>query len=351
MLIYVDATPNELAACSEAEIEELFSELIRASLRGHHLILIDRACCDWALENLTLNNRERAHLSSLRNAFTQRGALRQHAVFQLTVGVGTFGLQRLGKAFQIGHVPLLRGEYLEKAVLLVENADSDGEFLRHVFHAMNRVHPVKDVMFETRHGGGSTIVPCFDTELRSKRIVVCLADSDQIAPCGGYSSTVKALMKTAELQTFVGQLFVTRCREIENHLPIELIAQHNLCPQYPDFFKLRQLIQNQIVINERERVCLFFDAKNGFLGSTIAGKNYPPAVNQWLSDHFGQGADLNTVNIAGLGEALLQQFLRSGQAMRDLARYICSEEWRLVFGGFFEEMIWFFAADRKRAAV
>lgn len=349
MIIFLEASPEELLAHPVSGIEELFSELIRSSLRGYHLVLIDRGACDWALANLTLNGRERAHLSELKNTFTQKGAMRQQAAFQLCVGTGSFGLQKVGNVYQIGHIPLLRGEYLDKAILLVENEENDGEFVSQVFHALKRDHPVKDFVFETRHGGGSTIVPCFDTALRSKRVIVCLADSDRVAPCGPVSSTVKALHKTAQLQTYVGGLFITLCREVENHLPSELVRVHNLCPQYPDFAKLEALIQNQVVHAPLEKLWFSFDAKNGFVGSSIPGKNYPASVEGWLCEHFGQGDEIDSVLIAGLGDALLQQFLRSGEALRDFAAHIRGEEWKGAFGGFFEEMLWFFAAERRKA--
>lgn len=349
MIIYLEASTQELLESPLHEIEELFSELIRSSLRGYHLILIDRQACDWALANLKLNSREQAHLYTLKGIFTQKGSLRQIARCVLHIGVGSFGLQKLGSNYQIGHIPLLRGDYLDKSILLVENEENDGEFARQVFHALRRDHAVKNFTFETRHGGGSTIVSVFDAHLRSKRILVCLADSDRYAPCGPVSSTVNALVKTASLQTFVGELFITLCREVENHIPNELIQLHKICPEYKDFDLLRKLINMQAKTSPIENIWFWFDAKHGFFGGEVLRKKHSSSVESWICQNFGQDNDISSVSISGFGEALLQQFLKSGEAMRDFATYVQSDAWKAAFGNFFEDIMWYFAADQKRA--
>lgn len=351
MLIFFEAAPAELTTSDPGEMEELFTELIRSSLRGHHLILIDRLCCTWALENLNITRREKAHLEHLRNAFTQRGALRREALVQLIVGLGSYGLQLQDQAFVIGHRQLLIGRFLEKPVLLVENAEADGALLGTVFHAIKRNHPVKDFAYEARHGGGSTIVRCFDTELRERRIVVCVADSDKVAPCSGASATVQALTKTSQLQTYVGKLFVTGCREIENHIPLRIIQEHGLCPQYPHFDKLTQRLLSQPAANEKERLWLYLDLKAGFRGIEVAAKPYHQNVHAWIEEHYGQGEPISNLTLAGFGDALMQSFLRSGAAIADFARHVLSDEWRRVFGAFFDEMLWYFLAERKRPAI
>lgn len=349
MLISFEATDEELSGQPEPEIEELFSELLRASRRGYHFVLIDRRTSDWGLNNLTLNNREKAHLEALKSGFTQRGQLRRQAEFQLQIGLGSFGLEKRGKVYTIGHIALLRGEYLEKSILLVENAEGDGELIKNIFYTLRRSHPVKDYSVEIRHGGGSTIVPVFDDLMRTKRITVCVADSDRVSPLSPDSSTVKALSKTAQLQTFVGALFVTLCREIENHLPFELIRKHKVCPQYPDFDKLAHLIQNQQVAKADERLWLSFDVKKGFVGAALDTKNHSDEVRQWLEANFCQGQLPSTWNVAGFGEAVLGEFMKSGPAMSEFALHVHTEDWRCYFGDFFDEMLWFFAAEKKIA--
>lgn len=353
MIVFFEAADFELNNANEDELELLFSELLRASLRGHHYVLIERRTCEWALQRLSLNRKEAAHLHFLKQGYTQRGAIRNISNCQLIVGISAAGLQQVGEfKYQIGHKALLRGNYLDEPVLLVENSESDGTLIHHALKSVQRDHPIKDFSFIVRHGGGSTIVTCFDAELRAKRVTVCIVDSDKISPCSSPSSTVRALHKTADLGTFVGGVFVTRCREIENHLPLELIKRHRLCVTFPDFDILEEIIRRPNGNDSSEACWLYFDLKKGLSGDALLSKPLAQDVEKWLRETFSdESRSLEATRIAGFGDAILSQFLNSGPAMQDLNEHTKSQFWQSVFAPWFKEISWFFAAEKKKAVI
>ncbi|MGV2016792.1 hypothetical protein [Agrobacterium sp. 22-223-1] len=343
---------DELVSAPIEEVEQLFSELVRASIFASHYVIITRDACGWASDNLDLGRKYKAHLNSIKQDFTTKASILGQAKNVLKVGIGSSGLQSLtGGGYEIGHRALLRGRYLEQAVLLVENAENDGDFARSIFQILKNKHPVKHFSFDTRHGGGSTVVNCFNQELNNKRIAVCLVDSDKVAPSHPESATVKGLRQVANLGSYVGGIFVTRCREVENHLPAEIIQANNLCPSYAEYEKLSKLMYN-LEAEYRSEIWLYFDIKCGFRGSDLDSKGYSKATRDWIESTYAeQGKEITDVTLSGFGPNILRQFLDSGLAMAELATHVKTPSWKQSFDGFYEEMLWFFAADRRIATI
>lgn len=338
---------DELTATPAEEVEDLFLELVRASIVASHYVIITRSACDWANENLDLGRKYKAHLTSIKQDFTTKASILQLTHNVLKVGIGSSGLQTLSSGgYQIGHRALLRSKYLEQPVLLVENAENDGDFVRSIFHMIKNRHPVKNFAFDTRHGGGSTIVSCFNRELSERRIAVCLVDSDKVAPSHPDSATVKGLRQVANLGTYVGEIFVTKCREVENHLPLSIIKNNNLCPSYNSYPDLNNLIQREGLV--ASQIWLYFDVKCGFRGIDYDSKKYSRETHIWTHGKFvADDEEIKNVNLSGFGQNILRQFLDSGPAMAEFAAYIKTPLWNQSFDGFYEEMLWFFAADKR----
>lgn len=348
MIFSFEASVDELDFAPVEEVEQLFLALVQASILAIHYIIINREACVWAEENLDLGRKYKAHLNTIKQEFTTRASILEQARNILWVGIGSSALQPLtGTGYEIGHRALLKGRYLERAVLLVENAANDGDFTRSIFQILKKKHPVKNFVFDTRHGGGSTIVSCFDQELTEKRIAVCLVDSDKVAPSHPESATVKGLRHVASLGPFVGGVFVTKCREVENHLPVTIIEGKNLCPSYTDYQKINELTSHHQTGGTSD-LWLYFDVKCGFRGQELEGSSYSSTTRNWIiTTYTRQDEEITSVNINGFGPNILRQFLNSGPAMAELANHVKTPSWKLSFGGFYEEMLWFFAADRR----
>ncbi|MBB3440950.1 hypothetical protein [Rhizobium sp. BK379] len=354
MIVTIDATTGEFGAANAAEMEYLFSEVLRASILGKHFVLLDRVTCDWAMGNLTLGAQYQAHLQLLKQEFTQRGAIRAVAGQILSIKIGGNGLQPVtSQKYEIGHRTLLQGNYLDVAVLLVANTANDGEFLKQILNMTKRNHPIGHFAFVVRHGGGSTIVECFNEELNAQRITICIVDSDRLSPHNFSSTTVRALQASANQNAYVGGIFPTPCREIENFIPLDLIERHRLCPTYPDFQKLKAILQRQDIQDDAHNACwLYFDLKMGLSGPALLAKGLQADIEAWIQQHFTPDSEtFNQTNIAGFGTNILRTFLNSNPAMRDYNDFTKTSFWAAVFAPLFEKIAWFLAADKRKAAV
>ena len=135
MIFQLDCTKGELFSAERSELEETFSQLLRADRDGKHLLVLSRETCDWAKENLELARLDIIHLELIREQFTFRGNLPDSATTFVIVkiGDGKVGLND-GKVFSIGHKALIAGDYLSNSsVLLIENQATDGLFYDFVF--------------------------------------------------------------------------------------------------------------------------------------------------------------------------------------------------------------------------
>jgi len=270
------------------------------------------------------------------------------------VKVSTIGLQNVEQNnYEISHRTFLRGNYTDEPVLLVENTANDGEFITQVLNIVKRSHPARHFAFALRHGGGSTIVDCFKEELRSQRITVCIVDSDKFSPHNFPSATLRALDGAANQNSYVGGVFPTPCKEIENFIPLDLIERHRLCPTYPDFDTLKSLIQRQDTGGAAQNACwLYFDLKVGLSGTAVLAKGLHADIEAWVRQQFTvDNSRLEDTVIAGFGPNILRSFLNSNPAINDYKNFTRTSIWNAVFAPFLENISWFLAADRRKSAI
>ncbi|MCJ7871280.1 hypothetical protein [Phaeobacter sp. J2-8] len=350
MLIYLNATVDQLTAENPAEIEDLFSDLLLASLNGTHFVIIDRRVCDWAKENLSCNNRERAQLDRLKELYTQRGSLPSIARSILEVEVGQLQLTEVTPhKYRIGHKPLLNGSYLEDARLLVEHIENDGDILRIILNETRRKHPIRAFRFSLLHGGGADIAACLRVEIPNRHIVVSVVDSDKVAPNDTPSATKRKLDREANNQTFVGMVCETPCKEAENYIPIATLRAHRqkICPEFISFETLESLITDQNVTGESDCVWLYFDLKKGIESEKLDAISDPSVVD-WLRERYQlSDSQFSDIEIGGFGDAILRQFLNCGEAVKDFVSFMNTPYWKTHFANFFDLIYWYFASERK----
>lgn len=351
MIIFLNTTVEQISTENQDEIDLLFSELLRASQLGLHLILINRRVCNWALDNLSLNNREKAHLAHIKSSFTQNGSLLDVAKSILYIEVGGFQLtEREPHKYYIGITSFLRGDYLSAPGLLVEHIENDGDLLKLIFSEMRRRHSVKNFNLQLLHGGGADITACLRTELSNQRIVVSIVDSDKVAPCDSSSATKNNLVREASRQTFIGMVCETPGKEIENFVPFEILYEHRrrICPNYTCFNTLENLLTRENIRAPLDSLWLFFDIKKGIEADKLNGL-CNPTVQTWLQDKYHLDTpSFDELNIHGFGEAILRQFLNCGEAIKQFVKFVKTEYWAQHFHEFFDLVYWYFASEPKK---
>lgn len=354
MLIHFVATIDQISAENPEEIEQLISNLLRASSTGAHLVVVDRMICDWVKAHLSLNNREVAQLDRLKELYTQRGGLPSIARSILEVEVGNAPLaEHQPHKYRIGHQPFLSGNYLEAAKLLVEHIENDGDMLELILSETRKRHAVRAYNFDKLHGGGADIAACLRIEIPLQHVVVSVVDSDKVAPCDTASATKRNLDREAAKQTFVGMVCETPCKEAENYIPLDVLRAHRqrICPGYVCFDELDRLVSAQTVVGASDCIWLYFDLKRGIEAGKLDAISSPP-VSAWLRERYQLGEDsFSDIEITGFGDAILRQFLNCGEAVRDFVAFMKTPYWRTHFADFFDLIYWYFAAEKKLRSV
>ena len=354
MLIYLNVTVDQIAAAESKEVERLISGLLQASSNGTHLVVIERKVCDWAKLHLDFNNRELAQLDKLKELYTQRGGLPAIARSILEVEVGSMQLVEYAPhKYRVGHQPFLNGSYLEAARLLVEHIENDGDMLELILREMRRRHPVQSYNLLRLHGGGADIATCLKIEIPHRRVVVCVVDSDKVAPCDTPSATKRKLDREAEKQTFVGMVCETPCKEAENYIPLDTLKRHKkrICPEYVCFDELENLVKGQTVAGTSDCFWLFFDLKRGVEADKLDTFTAPP-IADWLHERYQlHDNKFSDVHITGFGDAILRQFLNCGEAVKDFIAFMKTPYWQTHFADFFDLIYWYFAAENRSRSV
>lgn len=352
MLIVFDPDVNDLTGAIPHDMEMLFSEILRASELASHKVIIGRSAATWAIGNLALAARHKALLTSKMQSYTQEGGLRTRARCRLEILIGAQPPERLADGlFTVGHARILTGNFLAPAVVLVENAESDGAFFDVVFRAICRDQEVSNYHFEKRNGGGSTITPEFAAIMAQRRVIVCVVDSDRVTPNAAASATFKALTKLRDETGFVGDVLETRCLELENHLPLSLIEAHCLCPSYKDWAKLKAIMKRQGQAPVGDCLWLRFDLKDGAFAANLTKKALTAESLDWIKSKFLEdGHPFESLSIDGFGSEVISQFLKSGPAIVEFRKFVKSKYWTDNFSDFFSTIYWYLIADTRRAA-
>jgi hypothetical protein len=126
MIIYFDATPDELESCNWIQVELAVSELCSAFRRGDHVVVMRRDVVEHTLAR-GWPSAIRATLSTLALDYTQSASLLSHSSCVLSVRVS----HHVTRAKQNNQVVVDVQTFLQErlympGILLVENATRDG---------------------------------------------------------------------------------------------------------------------------------------------------------------------------------------------------------------------------------
>ncbi|MFG2622315.1 hypothetical protein ACGFXC_32315 [Streptomyces sp. NPDC048507] len=207
------------------------------------------------------------------------------------------------------------------AQLVVEDEESDGNFLRAVFVAFSASRlllALEKDWLEIRHGGGGSLAKVaadaatkFTTTVR----VAALLDSDRLIPGQRTGSHVKA----DHLQGLGVRVHVLTLREAENYAPTRILAiVGQRAETYRRIGHLKKLSPEQRG---------HYDMKSGF--RSAGGKGSVPAAQEVLYRDVGEAT------VRGLGEGFGKGILK---AMREHAGSLTVEDFDKIGPGVADEL-------------
>lgn len=338
MIIRIDLSTPEIQAISADDASYLFSEVVRCSRLGYHRIIIPRSVADWVGKNADLSAIDRAHLRRLRAEYTQLAG--QAEVSPLVVRVvRAGGVERSadGRIVTIGYEHFIKGGYLLKSVLLLENAVNDGRIIALVLgHEAKRVS-FGEIVYEIANGGGSTTAGELERHVSAGRIVACVCDTDLKIPSGARSPTFKSIMKKVTALPLVGLAIGTPGSEAENFIPLSII-DHMFRASHPDACHfLQQVMMSQG--NCDDCFWLYFDIKRGF--SAMVPHLNTEEKRRWACRKLGVDEDsLAGVVISGFGDAVIASFFNDEIAQAEFFEFSRTEYWQIHFSEWIHKVLW-----------
>lgn len=360
MIFSLEATIEELGALPPVESENLFSLLIDCDRRGRHFTVVNRKICDWALNEVQLSGRDRSHLVTLRQEYTQRGALPNFATFQVKIKIGNLDICRYPNGvFEIGHRKLIAGEFCQtKTAFVLEDIGDDFDLYRQILSEARRQTNVPSFTFNSIHGGGASTPRVFEHEISNDRVTVCVVDNDKLAPCDRNSGTARSVLgilkrrnldDTDPAQPFIGIAFTTVGRELENCVPYCILKNVPEYDAYACITILDSAVFEDSQVSLPDCFWMYFDIKDGLDGKKLAQKVNDGQLSedslQWICSKLGcEVEDAATLNIDGFGPRVVRNFLRDQNSLRAFHQFTRTQYWRNLFLDHFESLLWFFAA-------
>lgn len=306
MIITISSDPDEFAKAEKASLETFVSEITRASRLAHHLVVLNRQQIDWMLKELSLSNQDKAQLQRLKKDYAQTGALLRQDFPKLSISIGNSPLENHNFQWSIGHQSISATHLLDEPLLLVENAKYDGAVITALLDIARRARGLGKLNYQLDMGGGGATFHALQTKIDQSRMVLCVCDRDMATPCSKFGETYLKAKSVADDNTFVGRVYPTPGREVENFLPLDLVKS-----MYPEFDPnsyslLRDLLDNQQ--NTDHCLWLYHDIKCGFDGEAILNSDLGVDSIKWIKEKFAPNCDIRLVKITGFGEKVIKKF-------------------------------------------
>ncbi len=347
MIIYFDCEDKIIESQRRDRIDLLYMELMRCSRLGNHLVFLTRRSIDWGLENLSLSDIDKAQLLTLRSTVVQVQGFVVSAQVKLEIVVGFGVLQRIeGGGFKIGCEQFIDGRYCDEVSVVLENKLYDGAFYDLIFRRLSRRKSI-NIKYTVCNGGGSDTYREFLSKINENRIVICIADHDRYAPNGMVSSTFSNIKSVDDSQEYVGDLFETICRELENHIPLRIITEMQGYTNLNGTREICELVDRQDIVGDYDCIWLYFDIKKGVKGDVLVCNANTNEAKNWVRRKYGE--DFDEVNFNGFGENVMKNFLRCDRSKRSFERYMASNYWENNFQLFFENVFVYLMGSQRRS--
>jgi hypothetical protein len=348
MLFYFDDVAG-LPDLPRETVAAALSDLIRAHRSGHHLVVINRASAMWLTENIDLSQRDAAMLSRIAQDFTQTGDLRRRA--KVYVNLSTDRASNLivnGNAIFISLDRLTQYRLLDRAVLLIENLESDGDLYQYLLENHCTLYACNSVSFERQHGGGADLPKVLGHLVGEFKIVCAVVDSDRPSPM---SNGVKFAQLT-RIQRDSGWPFCfvssPPCHESENIVPMSLVMS------LPSGVRNRtNAVLLEIEGQEKRRghaldhrYWLFFDVKEGLTADKFGKMEF--SDKKWISSKLELAKiDPFERNIEGYGDNIVRQIFSENRFQSELRKLTRHHDWQNIFSSFLEDFVWILAASKR----
>ena len=351
MLIHISTTCEYLASVKPPALSEVLNEILRAHRLGHHIVIIERDVSEWIKVNVPLNSSELNILKRITSELTQSwGLVGRSKMFVRLVDCVKGEYRKLGAAIEIPILDVSVLRILERPLLLVENAETDGEIYKLLLKRLHSRLGIPSPQFDVDHGGGSSLLTIFRMRVKDQRIVAAIFDSDMKHP------DPKAYDKANEFSGIQAAAkwpfcfwFTPPCHEVENIIPLDVIRVTKYldqCGSLETLLKISDIEkENGELLNNR--FWLFFDTKKG-LNPDIYEKLPSEAAKNWVREKMELcGLDPSADVLVGFGERIVPILMAEKYAVANLGEEIKRKAWLDVFREFLEDIMWVLAGGKR----
>lgn len=353
MHILFNPSVEQLNAENRPDLLEFLDELARSISRGCHRVSIGRSVGRWCQENLHESSTTGQRLVRASESYSQSKLEFDAAIFKLHIIVGTSSPTEISlRLWQIGHLTVLNGSFLEPVCFVVENATNDGAFFEYLISLEAKRTGFGEVSCHFANGGGSGLAKEFSRSIGLNRITVCLADHDRLAPHAKRSQTNLRcqVVERSRAKNYVGIFLELPCREIENFLPLDVISKCVPARLRFEHGELRNAVKAQQDASQGDCLWLYFDVKMGLEHDQLLKNCKAPEAMSWIAEKWRRGSFELAVDmtIPGFGNDLPDLFLKNNEAKGDFFRFIRSEYWRKHFSEWCSYLLSFAAGSGRQ---
>ncbi len=341
MLIEFGGSASELELADRDKLEFVVAELLVSHKKGHHYAVFQRDAAKWILENLNLSERERGTLRRLIADFTQSASLLDTVELRILIEPShRSGIQRAAGTLTVGLDDLQSNYFFDRAALVVEDQETDGEFFLEIAEACRKMLKAPNVALDVRHGGGERSKDVLMRLAGERRIALLVTDSDKSHPQKGLPA--KVLRYTREVsETGWGLAWVTctPCRESENLIPLS-VFERLPCRfgRENDLVALAHIADEEIRSGcpPEESFWWFYDLKKGVDREKLDRVSHD-AIRTWTTGKL----ELANAEFAGFGESILSQLLANSSPLSVFLSQTKTAPWWELFGDMIKLIIQF----------
>lgn len=351
MIVTIDFGANDAAAMDRHKVSELFSELVRASVRGHHRVVINRAMCRWSIEHLDLNERQKKHVAKIGQEFSQLGGEPPAIAPKISIVAESQLPECVGmRRWVIGVDEILSGDYLEPASLILENATNDGDFYELLLRLTAKKEQIGDLSYNIHHGGGNGCAAEVTRQATHQKIVVCVCDTDLLSPFGAKSATYTSAKAAFNQVQPVGEFFGTPGREVENFLPVDVIG--DISGNWKAVIEVENIVNSQkFPIAEGDCIFLYLDLKNGANPGKYDNYCKSTESRSWICQKFRvPEIQIQNLSTPAFGHRLIESVIKSEPLKRKMHRHVRSSYWDVHFSNWAQSLAWMFAGRKPDRA-
>lgn len=362
MFFLGDFNVEDMEAFADNEgIENLFTKLCEASIEGRHFFVIHRDVVNWTLTNLELSARHKAHLKYLGQKYTQYGDLftsQTIPVMRIALNEDTLsGSPDVGYTIGISNF-LEKNYHAAPTKFIIENVQNDWNFYKIILdeHAKNMMNLPSYSCVRSNGGGGTTDV-VIQSEVMQGYAVVCLVDTDKLAPRDDPSTTYQKADTMTALLNFsecsVLYFDAIKPREIENFIPFNILKCVPELSAHQATLKLEEF-KNKCIAQGKDfaHIWNYIDLKTDTCRINLENKvkkhSLKPDTYDWVCQNIFSvmGED----KFLACGRPTLANFLSCQTAIEQFKLHIISEQWRRFHGDQFNRVLYFMAAPKKKAS-